>query len=298
MNRKLSASTCAAVILLSAALVFVCGRTLAAAIASESTRKIIAFLQKHYRIPSAANITLSAPEKSPSFSKLWTRTLTVTDERGAANKITLFTDPGTSKIIVGEVLDLDSDPWGRVDLKSMHLQDRPTLGPADAPVTIVEFADFECPFCAHAMSILEPAVEGKYKDKARLIFKNYPLPGHQWAHGAAVAAECVRLQNPSAFWDFARDFYRDQASITPENLSQQIEAFARRNQLDGDTLHACMMGKTADDRIAQDLADGQAAHVASTPTLFVNGIPVHGLQDSAPLEFVVDSELKSQNAAR
>ncbi len=183
----------------------------------------------------------------------------------------------------------------RVDLQSMHLDDRPTMGPANAPMTIVEFADFECPHCAFAMGIVETAVESKYNGKIRLVFKNYPLRGHQWAHAAAVAAECVRVQNPGTFWDFARYVYREQASITPDNLSQRIDDFARNNQLDAEILHACMMGQAADQRIAQDMSDGEKAHVVSTPTLFINGIPVKGAEPEV-LDYLINSELKKHKA--
>jgi protein-disulfide isomerase len=128
------------------------------------------------------------------------------------------------------------------------------------------------------------------------VFKNFPLQGHQWAHAAAVAAECVRVQNPVTFWDFARYVYREQASITPDNLSQRIDDFARSNQLDPEILHACMLGQTADQRIAQDMSDGQKAHVVSTPTLFVDGIPVMGAEPEV-LNYVIDSELKKRKAS-
>ena len=203
----------------------------------------------------------------------------------------LFIEPGVSDVIVGELLNLNADPWGRVDLQSMHLSDRPTLGPANAPITIVEFADFECPHCAHAMGIVETAVESKYNGKIRLVYKNFPLAGHQWAHAAAVAAECVQMQNPSAFWDFARAIFRDQATITPDNLSQHIDDFAQHNQLDSEALHACFMGQGADERVAQDVSDGHNANVLSTPTLFINGIPVMGAEPEV-LDYVINSELK------
>ena len=254
--------------------------------------QIIAFLQKHYRLPNTRNIMLGPPIKTP-FTKVKSRAVTISDGRGGSVKATIFIEPGVNDVIVGELLNLNSDPWGRLSLESMHLDDRPTLGPAGAPVTIVEFADFECPHCAHAMGVVETAVESKYNGKIRLVFKNFPLQGHQWARAAAIAGECVRLQNPGAFWDYAREIYRDQASITADNLSQRIDDFARHNQLDPEALHACVMGQTADERVAQDILDGQRANVVSTPTLFVDGIPVLGAEPEV-LDSVIDSELRKK----
>ncbi len=289
---RFAAAACAAAFVLGAFLFATRGQDLSAA-AGYTDDQLIAFLQKHYRLPSTRNITLGPPVRTP-LGRIQSRTITVSDERGGSFKAgTLFTEPGVSDVIVGELLDLNADPWGRVKLGSMHLEDRPTLGPANAPITIVEFADFECPHCAHAMGVVETAVESKYNGKIRLVFKNFPLQGHQWARAAAIAAECVRLQNPGAFWDFAREIYRDQASITTDNLAQHIDDFARHNQLDPEALHACMMGQSADQRVAQDIMDGQNAHVVSTPTLFIDGIPVLGAEPEV-LDSVINSELKKK----
>ncbi len=263
------------------------------AAAGVSDSQLISYLKKRYRLPADRNITLGPPIKTP-FSRVVSRTVSVTDQHGGTFKAgSIFTEPGVNDVIMGEMLDLSSDPWGRVSMNMMHLADRPTMGPADAPVTIVEFADFECPHCAHAMGVVETAVESKYNGKVRLVFKNFPLQGHQWAHAAAIAAECVLLQNPGVFWDFARQIYREQAFITTDNLSQRVDDFARHNQLDTDALHACEMGQAADQVVNQDIADGQKANVVSTPTLFVNGIPVLGAEPDV-LDSVINSELQKK----
>ena len=74
-----------------------------------------------------------------------------------------------------------ANPWERADLKAVHLDDRATLGPADAPVTIIEFGDFECPYCAHAFNEIETVVNTTYKGRVHLIWKNFPLNVHPWA---------------------------------------------------------------------------------------------------------------------
>jgi predicted DsbA family dithiol-disulfide isomerase len=295
MNKLRSiAAKCATVLIFSALILTIWGPTRGVA-AGYTDAQLIAFLQKRFRLPDASNITLGPPTKTP-FPKVMSRTVTIGDGHGGSAKAMLFVQPGISDIIVGDLLNLNSDPWGRVDLQSMHLNDRPTLGPANAPITIVEFADFECPHCAHAMGIVETVVESKYNGKVRLVFKNFPLAGHQWAHAAAVASECVQMQNPAAFWDFARAIYRDQATISPDNLSQHIDDFAQHNQLDPEALHACIMGQGGDERVAQDVSDGQNAHVLSTPTLFINGIPVMGAEPEV-LDYVIISELKKHRAS-
>ncbi|MFZ1888722.1 MAG: thioredoxin domain-containing protein [Candidatus Binataceae bacterium] len=250
------------------------------------------FLQKKFRIPSIAEINLGPLERT-GIKDLYGRTVTVTNDKGQTASVVMFTNPDETKAIIGQFMDLNSDPWGRTDLRMIHLEDRPTLGPADAPITIVEFADFECPFCAHAFGEIETLANTTYKGKIRVIFKNYPLNVHPWAKTAAIGAECARLQNPDAFWDFARYYYSDQGKITPQNIQQKIDAEAAKLSLDDTVLKACMAGSQAAQRIAQDQTDANAVKVSSTPTFFINGIPVVGLPEGKTFNFVIDSELAS-----
>jgi protein-disulfide isomerase len=165
------------------------------------------------------------------------------------------------------------------------------MGSANAPVTIIEFADFECPFCARAFGTLETMVHTTYKDKIKVLYKNYPLNSHPWAIRAALGAECARLQNPEAFWDFARDYYTSQGSITLQNIDDHIHATAKRLNLDVPTLDACMAGKAAKERVEQDQKDGTLVGVQSTPTLFVNGVRVVGLPEEKAFDWVVTQQL-------
>jgi protein-disulfide isomerase len=273
------------------------GNSLAAEGADSShDLKLKTFLQKRFRIPNADAITLGAPDASP-FTGLFSRSVSVTDDKGGSTSLTLFTDAAGEKLVLGQVLDLSKDPWGRLDMGVAHLDDQPTMGPADAPITMVEFADYECPHCARALPHMETAVRNTYKGRLRLLYKYFPLPGHTWARAAAVAAECARVQNPDAFWDFTAAFYRDQATIDIGNIQAHVDALAADSKLDGSVLHACMLGKSADERIDQDLQDGTALHVTSTPTFFINGIPVAGDPDPKTLDFIIGSELERLHAA-
>jgi len=269
-----------------------------AASASPASRddEVKAYLQKRFRIATLEQMSLGPMTPTP-LPGIFMRTLTVTNPRGIPASVTLFSDQDQTKVIVGQYFDLNQEAWGRADLKPLHLDDRPVLGPADAPVTLIEFADFECPFCAHAFGAVETLVNTTYKGKVKLIFKNYPLPGHQWAWPAATAAECARVQNPALFWDFARFFYTNQPTITQANVQQQADAEARKLSLDQKLFDACMNGSSAADRVSQDMADANAVHVMQTPTFFINGIPVVGLPEGRVFDFVIGSELASSGHA-
>jgi protein-disulfide isomerase len=213
--------------------------------------------------------------------------------------VELFTDSSGDKGILAQRFAPFSiaNPWERTDMKLLHLSDRPTLGAAGA-LTIVEFADFECPYCAKAFNEIETLVNTTYKGQVRLIWKAFPLQGHTWAEQAAIAAECVRQQNPQAFWSIAGDFYRDQNEITPQNLRDHIYSYAGVLGIDPKAVNACILGSTAEARIDQDKKDGAAVHVMSTPTFLVNGVPVVGLPTSNVFDFVITSQLESHHASR
>jgi protein-disulfide isomerase len=253
------------------------------------------FLQKKFRIGTADEIVLGPLEKT-GMPGIFQRQVTVSNEKGQSASVTLFCDKNETQAILGQYLDLGSDAWGRTDMKPVHLEDRPTLGPPDAPITMVEFADFECPYCAHAFSEVETLASTTYKGKIKIIYKNYPLNGHPWAKSAAAAAECARMQNPATFWDFARYFYSNQGQINPTNVQKKIDEEASKLGLDDTALKACMQAPSTTQRIMQDEADGAAVHVSSTPTFFVNGIPLVGLPEGKVFDFVINSELNPGSA--
>jgi len=268
------------------------------ATSDENDAKLIAALQKRLLVPNLADITLGPPSPAP-LPGITQRTITINGGDGQRFQVELFTDSSGDKGILAQRFAPFSiaDPWERVDMKLLHLNDRPTLGTADAPVRIVEFADFECPYCAKAFNEIETLVNTTYKGHVQLAWKAFPLQGHAWAEQAAIAAECVRQQNPQAFWTIAGDFYRDQSEITPQNLRDHIYRYASSQGIDAKALNACILGSDAEARVDQDKKDGAAVHVVSTPTFLINGVPVVGLPTSNVFDFVITSQLRSRHAS-
>jgi protein-disulfide isomerase len=265
---------------------------------NENEAKLKLALQKRLLVPNLADLSLGPTTPAP-LPGVVQRTITVNGGEGQKFQVELFTNSSGDKGILAQRFAPFSiaDPWERVDMKLLHLNDRPTLGAADAPVMIVEFADFECPYCAKAFNEIETLVDTTYKGRVRLVWKAFPLQGHAWAEQAAIAAECVRQQNPQAFWTVAGDFYRDQNDITPQNLRDHIYSYASSLGLDSKPLNACILGSNAEARIDQDKKDGAAVHVVSTPTFLINGVPVIGLPTSNVFDFVITSQMRSQHAS-
>jgi protein-disulfide isomerase len=256
-----------------------------------------------YTDPAAAktaivsNVVIGPASPGPAAG-LWSRPLRAPNAPASSPPTSELITTSPGKAILGTVLDLTKDPWGRISLGKLKLDDRATAGPADAPVTIVEFADLECPYCARAFSDVETLVNNSYKGKVRVIFKNFPLNIHPWAMQAAIAAECVRRQNPDDFWPFAGDVYRDQGQITPQNLRDHVLGYARKLGLDDKALQACMVGSSAEKQVEEDAHEGEMVGVNSTPTFFINGIEFVGLPSDKTFSTTIDSELKQREARR
>jgi len=256
--------------------------------------RVTTYLQKRFMIDDPAHIQLG-PMIPTVMAGVFSRSVRISNDRGQSVAATMYTNASEDQMILSQlaaqIYDMTKDPWEKVDLKPLHLDDRPVMGSASAPITIIEFADFECPFCAHAFSTLETMVHTTYKDKLRVMYKNYPLNSHPWAIRAAIGAECARLQNPEAFWEFARDYYSSQGSITVKNIDDNIHATAKRLNLDVPTLDACMAGKAAQARIEEDQKDGNEVAVSSTPTLFINGIRIIGLPEEKAFAWMLNQQL-------
>jgi len=185
----------------------------------------------------------------------------------------------------------------QINLDKLDLNNQPSFGPSDAPVTIVEFGDLECPSCRAEAPILRGLIPSAYPGKVRVVFKDFPLESiHPWARAASVAARCVFHQNQDAFWKIYDWFYDTQDQITPEVLTSKVLDWAGKNGIDVVQLGRCIETKATDAEVARNLADAHALNLRGTPTLFVNGRKIGGVEWSA-LQQIVDLELSRQTKA-
>lgn len=158
-------------------------------------------------------------------------------------------------------------------------------GPMDAPVTIVEFSDYQCPFCVRAEPTIKQVLQ-QYEGRIRFVYKHFPLESiHPAARGASEAAGCAEDQGK--FWEYHDLVFEAPAGLEPPAL----QGYAQQLGLDVEEFNACMSEGRHANRVTQDLADGQAAGVNSTPTFFVNGIKVKGAQPFSEFQRLIDAEL-------
>lgn len=163
--------------------------------------------------------------------------------------------------------------------------DAPTKGPEDAPVTIVEFSDFECPFCSRVNPTLAQ-VEENYGEKVRIAFKQFPLAMHPHAEKAAQAALCAHDQGK--FWEMHDAMFGNQQELAVE----QLKAKAADLGLDAETFNQCLDSGKHAERVQSDMAEGQAAGVTGTPAMFINGRLVSGAVPYDQISSVIDDELQ------
>jgi len=167
--------------------------------------------------------------------------------------------------------------------------DDPVRGPAQAPVTVVVFSDFQCPFCGRVEPTLKQVAE-TYGSKVRFVWKHQPLPMHPNAMPAALASEAAREQGK--FWDMHDKLFAAQADLSPATY----ERYAGELGLDLAKFRAALTGKDGQDRIAADQQLAGTVGANGTPTLFFNCRQVVGAQPFESMRTVVDEELKKADA--
>ncbi|HEX9953304.1 MAG TPA: thioredoxin domain-containing protein [Rubricoccaceae bacterium] len=159
----------------------------------------------------------------------------------------------------------------------------PSRGPANAPVTIVEFSDFQCPYCRMAAETVE-TVLARYPDAVRLVYAHFPLGMHPWAEPAAVAATCAGQQSPDAFWALHDAYFEGQAATTVTNVTDRSRTALAATGIDLAAWAACTSGTEATAAVREQVALGEANGVSGTPGFFINGRFLNGNQ---PIEAFV-----------
>lgn len=162
----------------------------------------------------------------------------------------------------------------------------PFVGGADAKVTIVEYSDFQCPFCAKGATVITE-LKKKYGKKIKVAFKQYPLPFHTQAKMAAVASLCANEQGSDKFWNMHDKMFADQTKLAVPALKETAKSLGLKT----DQFDKCLDGKKYLNQVELDIAEGKRIGVKSTPTFYVNGKLVSGAQPLEIFSEIIDQEL-------
>jgi len=171
---------------------------------------------------------------------------------------------------------------------NVSVDDDPFRGEKDAPVTIVAFEDFQCPFCGRLNTDTVPKLIEQYikTGKLRYVFRDYPLPFHQFAQKAHEAGECADDQGK--FWEMHKELYANMSALDVPNL----KTYAGKIGLNQSKFDQCLDSGKHKDEVQKDYTEGSSYGVSGTPTLYVNGRQVVGAQPLASFTSIIDEELK------
>jgi protein-disulfide isomerase len=160
----------------------------------------------------------------------------------------------------------------------------PSLGPDNAPVTIAEFGDFQCPYCGRSEQTVKE-LRQEYGDKIRIVYLDFPLSFHEHAFPAALAARCAGEQHK--FWEYHDALFANQSKLTDQDLKD----IAKQLKLDMKRFDACFANQKYAKEVRADMEQGSALGVDGTPGFFVNGRPVTGAEPTQVFEGVINEEL-------
>jgi protein-disulfide isomerase len=160
----------------------------------------------------------------------------------------------------------------------------PSTGPDGAKVKIIEYSDFQCPYCSRAAQTMKQVVE-IYGEQVQLTFRNFPLSFHQYAQKAAEASECANLQGK--FWEMHDKMFANQNALTDAHL----KAYAVELGMDADKFNSCLDSGEMKAEVERDFQDGTALGVQGTPGFIINGEHISGALPLAQFQEIIDKKL-------
>jgi protein-disulfide isomerase len=264
-------------------------------------RKIERQVRSYYKIPPEVHVLVGTPSPSPEFPNY--QSLTVTVDTGEKKQdLTFLVSKDGSSMMRMTKFDLSKDPFAQT-MSKIDTGGRPTRGAKASKVVVVNFDDFECPFCARMHQTLFPEILKEYGDRVTFIYKDYPLVEiHPWATHAAVDANCLAAQSSDAYWDFADYIHANQREVSNEKTpAARMDALDRLTMLQGQKynldvvkLQSCIKAQD-ESAVKASMKEGDAVGVDATPALFVNGEKVDGAVPISEVRAALDRALRDAN---
>ncbi len=255
-----------------------------------STERIARFIRERFGVPANVKLTVG-PFRNTFDPQLLEATVTVDDGKQKKDQ-RVFVSRDGAHLFVGEMYDLGTDPVATA-LHTISIQNEPSQGASRAPVTIVEYADLQCPLCARLHEFFENDLLKKYDGKVRVVFKDFPLVTiHDWAEKAAQASKCAYQINPEAYVNFRSLVFRNQTGINALNARDMLLNLASQAGINSLRLAQCMDSQALRARVELDLREGQKLGIDSTPTCYVNGRLVKGFPSPEAYYQVIEEALR------
>lgn len=264
---------------------------------AETLQRIEREVRSYYNVPASVKIVVGAIKASefPNYDGL-----SITFDGGEKRQTFEFLLSKDSKTLIRMTkLDLSKDPYAEV-MKKIDIQGRPIRGNKDAKVVVVNFDDFECPFCSRVHETIFPELFKEYGDRIAFIYKDYPLSEiHPWAIHAAVDANCLAAQNNDAYWEFADYMHANKSEIDSEKgRDEKLAALDRitlqqgqKHNVDVAKLQSCIRAQN-EDAVKASIKEGDALGVDATPTMFINGQEADGALPASEFRELFDHALE------
>ena len=252
--------------------------------------KIIRYVRERFNIPDSVKITMTDLRESvyPDFLET---TITVDDGKDKRSQ-PFFVSKNMRYLVEGSIFNLGGDSREEI-MRLISLQDQPTQGPANAPVTLVEYSDLQCPVCARLQEELETDIVPKYGNKLRVVFKEFPLVTiHDWALTGAIAAQCAYQIDPSKYVAFRSAVFKNQESLTAEHARDMLLHFGAEAGIDNLKLAACIDSRDSLSRVEANMHEGEALGITQTPTSFINGRILVGAPPATDFYKLIDEAMR------
>jgi protein-disulfide isomerase len=257
------------------------------AFAADQSEQLIKYYRKKQNLPPNQAVKVDGVKDSTSIKGAKEGVLDLGNQ-----KIPFIASSDLRYVVFAPAEDVTVDP-SKAIMDKISLKGEPAKGPANAKVTIVEYSDFQCPFCSKGYNTMEKEVLPQYKDKVRFYYKHYPLPFHPWAEAGAVAAECAKEQKPEAFWKLYSSFFENQGTITKDNVKQKATEYLGDQKIDMAKWNDCVDNNKSLPQVKAQMAEGGTVGVRGTPGFIINGRLVSGAQPAQNFKNIIDDELAS-----
>jgi protein-disulfide isomerase len=257
-------------------------------------------LEKYIRhlllYPPEAQVVVDAPQPSEVPGLLQVKITATLGQAGETR--TYYVTADGSKIIEGRSYDLGQNPFKR-ELDLLDTRFRPSIGTAGAPVVIVLFTDFQCPYCQKEADEIRKNLLTAFPTQVRLYFMDFPLTSiHKYAMDAALSGRCVFNRDALAFWEFHDWVFAKQSELSETNFKQKRNEWLVSKSIDPSAIDQCMGSPGTIKAIDTSIKLGRDLGVQSTPTLFVNGRKLGGALPFANLKQIIEAEIGYQATAR
>lgn len=264
----------------------------AANAAAADNAALIEHIRETYNVPAAVDIVVGTPAAAgiPGFKKA-----AITFKRGESSQddVVWVSDDG-KHYLLGSFKNMTTNP-DQERLAKLDLSASPVRGPKKAPVTVVQYTDFECPFCQRGYEIMQEKILKEFPGKVRWIYKSLPLVSiHPWAEPAAMGAECAKLQGEDKFWKVHDALFDAQREVTPDNLAEKLAAFVKAAGGDVKAFEGCFEAKKTLPAVTKDAAEAESLGITGTPAFLVNGHLVSGA-DYLTIKRLVEEALQGRH---